>query len=156
MGLLHDTAEAVRDLLDASSLSIEVNADVSYDPELPLEDLDAVHVTVVAASLLQEPDSRISVAYNIGLDVAVRYRFGVSSQIADQSIDIDDVGDYITLLEEIAEYLADKDNRVLTSVTGKPSWMRNEIRFPWVPQMLRENRQYTGIMRATYYSAKDL
>jgi len=157
MGLLHDTAEAVRDLLNAASLTIDFDADVRYDPELPLEDLDSLHVDVVAASLQQERSSRSSVAYNIGVDIAVRYRFGVSDQVAaTQAIDIDSVGDYISLLEEIAEHLADPDNRVLTAVTGKPSWLNNDIRMPWVPQLLRENRQYTGIMRATYFRDKDL
>jgi len=157
MGLLHDTAEAVRDLLNAASLTIDFDADVSYDPELPLEDLDSLHVDVVAASLQQERSSRAGVAYNIGVDIAVRYRFGVSDQVAaTQAIDIDSVGAYISLLEEIAEHLADPDNRVLTAVTGKPSWLTNDIRLPWVPQLLRENRQYTGIMRATYFCDKDL
>lgn len=157
MGLLHDTAEAVRDLLDAASLSLAFDASLSYDSELPLEDLDSLHVDVLAASLLQEPASRGSVGYNIGVDIAVRYRFGVADQVSTtQQIDVDSIGDYITLLEDIAEHLADPDNRVLTAVTGKPTWLRNEIRFPWVPQMLRENRQYTGIMRATYFAESDL
>lgn len=156
MGLLHDTAEAIRDLLNAGSFSLSFTAATTYDAELPLEDMGTLHVDVLSASMTQEPSSRSSVGYNIGVDIAVRYRFGVTDQVsATQQVDIDTVGAYIALLEEIAEHLADPDNRVL-AITGKASWLRNEIRMPWVPQHMRENRQYTGIMRATYFSDKDL
>lgn len=157
MGLLHDTAEAVRQLLNDAPLSVPVEAELCYDTELPLEDLDTLHVSVLAASLVQEPSSRASVAYNIGIDVAVRYRFGVYDQVATtRAIDVDSVGAYVSLLEEIAEHLADPDKRVLTGVAGQPAWVSNEIRFPWVPQQLREHRQYTGILRATFFCDQDL
>ncbi len=156
MGILHGTTKAVRDMLAVGIFSLSIDPQVSYDAELALEDMGTLHVDVMGASLVQVPSSRISIRYDIGIDIAVRYRFGVTDQVAStQAVHIDLAGAYIDLLEELAEHLADSDNRTLSS-TLSPSWSSNEMRLPWVPEHMRQNRQYTGIMRATYFADKDL
>lgn len=153
---MHDTAEAVKALIDAATtLSKSFTPSFVYDTELPLEDADSLHVDVVLAGGSQVPDSRISLRYEVLVDVAVRYRFGTSEQETDGSIDVDEIEAYMALLEEIAELLADPDNRSLATKTTA-TWVGNEIRFPWVPAHLSQYRQYTGILRATYAVAKDL
>lgn len=156
MGVLHNTAKAVRDLLNAASLSKAFTASLEYDTELSLEDLDTLEVTVVPAGLSQQQSTRGSIDYTVSVDVAVRYRFGVVDQLsATQEIDTDTIAEYGGLLEEILEYIADPDNRVL-GTTPKASLQSNEIRIPWVPAHMHENRQYTGIVRASYYVNKAL
>lgn len=156
MGTLHDTTEAVKTLLAAGSFSKSIDPQFVYDTELPLEDLDTLRVDVVAASLVQVPDSRVSVRYEVGVDVAVRYRFGVADQTASTGdVTLAAIEGYVDLLEELAEYLADPDNRVPSTKTAAV-WVGNEMRVPWVPEHLRQNRQYTGIFRATYQVMKDL
>jgi sulfite reductase beta subunit-like hemoprotein len=106
--------------------------------------------------LTAEADSRSSLAYNALIDVAVRYKFAAATQIyATQEIDLTYIEEYVDLLEAIAEHLATPGNRALTAKTDA-TWLRNEMRAPWVPEHIREHRQYTGIVRATYYVAKDL
>jgi hypothetical protein len=91
----------------------------------------------------------------VQIDIAVRYRFGSSEQETDGSIDVDEIKVYVDLLEEIGEVLADRDNRILSDKIDAV-WTGNEIRVPWVPDHLRQNRQYTGILRATYVVDKDV
>jgi hypothetical protein len=156
MGTLHDTAEAVKTLIAAGSFSKTVDPVLAYSTDLELEDAGTLHVDVVAAGLSQAPDSRSSLEYNALIDVAVRYRFGASErQSATQQVTLANIEGYVDLLEEIAEHLATPANRALSTKTDA-TWIRNEIRVPWLPQHLRENGQYTGIFRATYYVAKDL
>lgn len=156
MSTLHDTADAVKTLLDGATLSKAFDPRFVYDTNLPLEDADQLHVDIVAAGLACTADSRVSLRYEVAIDIAVRYRFGTIEQDAvDGSIAVDEIKPYADLLEEIGELLADPDNRKLTDQTVA-TWVGNEIRFPWVPDHLRQNRQYTGIIRATYLVAKDV
>ena len=155
MSTLHDTADAVKAQINAATgLSVEFTATLQYDTDLLLEDLDTLDVGVVPASLTMEKDSRISFAYNAGIDIAVRYRFGTADQNDDGTIKLTSIETYSQLLEEIAEELGKPANLALTD-KATATWLRNEIRFPWVPEHLRQNRQFTGIFRATYYVAKD-
>ena len=153
--ILHDIADAVKDLLDGASLSKSFTSRLVYDTELQLEDLDTLHVDLVAAGLSVAPESRASLEYNALIDIAVRYRFGVLEHGTDGSIDVEEIAPYLALLEEIGEYLADPDNR-RPPFMADAAWIGNEIRSPWVPEHLRNNRQYTGIMRATYALEKDV
>ena len=154
MSTLHDIAVAVKSLLDGASLSKTLDVRLAYDTELVLEDLDTLHVDLVAAGLSTTPESRSSLEYNALIDIAVRYRFGVLEHDTDGSIDVEEIAAYLQLLEEIGEQLADPGNRQLATTTPA-TWLGNEIRAPWLPDHLRNNRQYTGILRATYYAAKD-
>lgn len=156
MSTLHDTAEAVKTLIDGATLTLAFTPSFVYDTNLELEDTDTLHVDVVAAGLSCVPDSRVSLRYEALVDVAVRYRFGTADQVAATgAIDVTKIEPYTALLEEIAELLADPDNRKLATKTVA-TWVGSEIRYPWVPEHLRTMRQYTGILRATYVVAKDL
>ena len=151
---LHDTAAAVTTLLNAGvaldAFTVDFTAATAYDTDLLLENADdALSVLVVPAGLACVADSRVSVRYDVGVDVALRYRFGTSDQNADGTIKIASIGTYVGVLEEVMQYLAKPANRALaTKLTA--GWMTNEIRYPWVPDHLRNNRQFTGIFRATY------
>lgn len=155
MSTSHDTAAAVKTLIYGATLSKTFDPRFVYDTDLPLQEADTLHVDVVLAGLSCAPDSRVSLQYRVLVDIAVRYRFGTSEQETDGSIDVDEIEEYVALLEEICELLADPDNRRLTTKTAA-TWVGNEIRFPWVPDHLRSHRQYTGILRATYLVCKDV
>lgn len=154
MSTLHDTAEAVKTLIDAATLTKTCTPSFVYDTNLQLEDAATLHVDVVAAGLACVPNSRASLRYEVLVDIAVRYRFGTTEQETDGSIDVGDIEGYVYLLEEIGELLATPANRSLATKTVA-TWIGNEIRLPWVPEHLRNFRQYTGILRATYVVAKD-
>lgn len=156
MGTLHDTADAVRAVLAAGSFTKSATPIVSYDTELPLDEANTIRVDVVAAGMTSESESRISLRYNVLIDVAVRFKFDPSTQIfATGKIGLSHIEGFVDYLEELAEHLAKPANRALTGKTDA-TWLRNEIRAPWIPEHIREHRQYTGILRATYYVAKDL
>jgi hypothetical protein len=153
MSILHDTADAVMELLATGTFSKTIDPQVSYDTELLLENAGTLRVDVVAAALTAVADSRISLRYEAGIDIAVRYRFGLSEQETTGAVDVKEVGAFLQLLEEIGEHLATPANRHLP-LKVMATWISNEIRFPWVPDHLRQQRQYTGILRATYAVAK--
>lgn len=155
MTTLHDTAEAVKAVIEAATLTKSFTPSFLYDTNLELPDSDTLHVDVVLAGGSMVADSRISLRYEVLVDVAVRYRFGVAEQEIDGSISLDDIEGYVGLLEEIAELLATPAYRSPSTKT-MATWIGNEIRFPWVPEHLKQYRQYTGILRATYVVAKDL
>jgi len=154
MTTLHDTADAVRSQIAAGSYTLSFTPTLQYDTDLVLEDIDTLDVAIVAASLTQQADSRNSLRYEVGVDVAVRYRFGTAEHDGEGKIKTAQIEAYIGLLEEIAEELADPSNRTLTDKAAA-AWIRNEFRYPWVPEHLRQNRQYTGIFRATYVVMMD-
>jgi len=148
--MLHETALGVADVLRAAEFSKDVNVGVRYKTDLWLEDvsLDAVHVDIVAAYLRQEADSRGTLRNEVGIDIAVRYKFSPEHDDLDGNVAIELAGEYLGLLEELADELADPSNRELERLPAK--WLGNEIRLPWDPEAWKGNRQYTGIMQATY------
>lgn len=155
MSTLHDTAVAVKALLDGATLSKAFDSRFVYDTNLPLEDADQLHVDIVIGGWSQVPNDRASVQNDVGIDIAVRYRFGTIEQDNDGSIAVDEIGPYLNLLEEIGDLLANPGNRILVDKIDA-IWTGNEVRAPWVPDHLRQNRQYTGILRATYVVDKDV
>ena len=155
MSTLHDTTYAVQQLIDTGSFSRNFDPVLSYDTELILEDAGTLNVAIVPGGMIQVADSRVSLRYDVAVDVAIRYRFGTLEHDSGGAVEAAEVGALVDLLEEIAEHLAKPANRALTKKTAA-TWLQNEIRMPWVPEHLRQNRQYTGILRATYVVAKDL
>jgi len=154
MGTLHDTADAVKELIDAGAYSKDFDIELAYDTELLLEDAGTLQVIVVAAGLEVSVDSRYSLAYECSIDIAVRYRFGTDETDDDGKVNHNEVEAYLNLLEEIGEHLADPDNRVPSRKT-LASWIGNDIRMPYVPDHIRNQRQYTGILRARYRVDKE-
>lgn len=156
MGILHDTADAVRATIATGSYSLTIEPELAYDTDLALEDADTLHVDIVPAGLTQEADSRASLAYSALIDVAVRYRYSQTQRNdTTQKVTHDNLEMYVDLLEEISEHLATPANRALTD-KPKATWLRNDMKMPWLPQHLREHGQFTGIFQATYYVARDL
>lgn len=153
----HDLAAAVVAILDAGSFILSIDPQgPTYDVDTALEDMDELHVDVVPGPLEMIPDSRVSVAYTASVDVAVRYRFGTDEQFADTGkVDVSEIYKYMLLTQQIAEEVAKPANRAPSSVPTA-AWIGCEIRWPWVPDDMRQRRQYTGIVRATYRVAMDL
>lgn len=153
MSTLHDTCDAVVALLNAGvtadAFAVDFTAATSYDTELLLEDAGTVSVVCVPASSACVADSRVSLRYDVGIDVALRYRFGTTDQETTGKVKNASIETYIELLEEMGEYLAYPTRRALPTKLAC-AWTGNELRYPWIPDHLRQHRQFTGIFRATY------
>lgn len=149
-----DIAEKIKDALNAANLSQSFTAVRSYaDWDEALEDFDTLHVDVVpvqngpATSL----DDRSELDYTVEVDVAVRFRFGVTEQDSTTGrVDVDEVDALILLLQEIAEFFTTDR---LTD-TNAAIWQGTDIKSSWSRKHLREMRQFFGFVRVTFLATK--
>lgn len=160
--LLVTVAEAVKDELqtgsDAGSFATEFQPVRSYpDWDWPLETPDDLRVDVVAVNTSPvDLDTRESVAYEIRVDVGVRYKFKREDGDQDTGhITVEVVDDFVVLVEQIAEYFASSSRWRLTDV-GNAVWTSSEIRVAGDVKHLRELRQFTGVVRLTFRVDKAL
>lgn len=153
MSVLVDIAEAVVAEINAATLTLDVEAARSYDTDALLEDLDTLRVDVVPVRLAGEMQDRGSLGREAVVDVAVRKRFGTTDTAENGLVNKSAVDELVDLVEEIDELLAGATR--LSTYTGA-IWQVSEIRAPWMPDHLRQNRQFTGILRVTYSTTTDV
>jgi len=147
----------------AGSFSKSIVSERQYDTNLALEDTDIISVMVVPVRSNRTRKSRGTWNRDILLDVIVRKRFPQSDFNATGGIERDRLDEYVDLLEQIEDYLADPANHALDTYTDAifieddskeaDSNITRElgIRFAWLPEHLTELHQYTGILRVAYH-----
>lgn len=150
-----DIAEKVKVLLDAATLSQAFTPARSYaDWELELTDSDTLHVDVVAHSTEQkiEMESQGCVEFLVPVDIAVRKRFTQAQQDSNTGrVLVAQVDALVLLVQEIVESLM--PNRI-TGDFGDAVWTGSKIVANPLLQHLRENRQFTGVVRLNFVYSK--
>jgi hypothetical protein len=120
-------------------------AHVSFDTELALENAATLDVTIVpgrATSQLLDRDDREG---DYTIDVAVRKRATLENQAEVEAL--------FAIQREIDSYLFELDaafGRRLPRYAAA-MWTASTLRWPYVPQHLRQQRQFTGINSITYH-----
>jgi hypothetical protein len=164
---LQQVAAAVVALIEQgeaqSVFAHSITTERKYDTNLQLEDTDVISVQVIPAI-----SNRTRLSYNtwnrdIALDVMVRKRFPASSFDSDGLIAKEEVDVYVELLEQIDDWLAVRANSPLPAY-DQATYIEDDtkeadnsivrelgIRFPYIPEHLRELHQYTGILRVAYH-----
>jgi hypothetical protein len=135
---------------------VQFQAERSYaDWDLKLEDANELHVDVVPVNLPSAVlNSRGNAGYDVTVDVGLRKRFTQQeSEEHTGRIDLAEVDRLVYLLEQMHELLCGYDKRVLAS---NVAWQASTITDAFVPEHLRQNRQYTGLMRLTYRVKREL
>lgn len=153
MSVLVDVADAVAAEINAATLSLDVDAVRGYETDAELEDLDELRLDVVPVRLAGDMHDRGSLFREVAVDVAIRKRFGLSDQDNTGEISRESIDELVDLLEEIDDLLAGVTR--LSTYSGA-SWFGSEVRTPWMPDHLRQQRQYTGIVRVTYNVSTDV
>lgn len=143
-------AKAVTSQIDAATLSLAFTPERSYaDWELALEDADELHVDVVVVTteLATELSSRGRMKYTVPIDIGVRKRFVTAQQDDDTGrVELAEVDALMLLVEEIHELFASVS---LTDYT-EATWQETKTLVAPLNKHLRENRQFTGIVRVTF------
>ena len=147
----------------AGSFAQAIVTEREYDSSMMLEDTDVISVIVVPVLSNRTRKSQGTWNRDVVLDVMVRKRFPQSDFNADGSVDKERLDEYVDLLEQIDDYLADPDNHNLPTYTDA-LYIEDDskeadraivrdlgIRFPWIPQHLTEWHQYTGVVRVAYH-----
>lgn len=130
--------------------------------DLLLDELNELRVDVVPVGMTHQLLTRGSWEYVCQVDVGVRKRFdGRERDYGQGEIPIAEIDSLVELLQRIGEYFApetpSQTGRRLTSLpeavwspTGESDNSGIEFRAACVREHLRENGQYTGIVRLTY------
>jgi hypothetical protein len=148
--IMHTVADGIRATLAGGTFTKTFTPQVSYDAEALLENLATLRVDVVPMGSVFAPISRTSSSYQFMCDVAVRKKFAATDADTDGTVKDAEVAALIELLEDLNEYLADPARRIFSSTYLFAQWAGSEMRWLWIPEHLRQERQYTGIFRVTY------
>lgn len=155
---LSQVVEALRQQLEdnAANFVRSFVPERSYaDWDLALEDADKLHVDVVLVTteIQTNPISRHAndvggdVEYIVPIDVGIRQRFGQSEEEPSSGrISVAEIDQLVLLETQIFEYLYQEE---LTTYTAA-SWEDTRIVVACSREHLRQNRQFTGIIRTTY------
>lgn len=159
-----EVADAVVAAIQASEFKNDFTPERSYaDWELKLEemdllvlrDIDKLHVDVVSHTTEQQQDvsARGQVRYLAPVDIAVRRKFGHDKQVEDTGrIKLKEIDALILLVQKIAQ-LFTFASLELPSYAGAV-WDNDnggtQILFNPDTKMLREKRQFTGLVRVFF------
>ena len=139
-GTLVDIADAVVDSLnDEFGATWCISVDRILDTELKLEEAEVLHIDVVPGGVKSEIGTRDSQRGEYTIDIAVRKVLNVE--------DKKEVDAMFQLMKDIDGYLFDLKR--LPSL-NYAAWMSSAMRYPYVPALFRNERQYTGLLSITY------
>lgn len=138
MSVLTDVAVAVKNEINTGVYSQAFTAVRAYVPQYELSELSDLTVTVVAKSVNVSSASRRSLQYECVVDIAIQQRCDPS--------DLDTLDNLMTLGEEIIESLA--DGKLVAMPEASCSGIGSPVAYSM--EHLRENRQFTGVIEATY------
>ena len=96
--------------------------------------------------------SRGSVRYEIRCDIGIRKRFANADQETTGRIKVDEIDKLVLLVEDVYEHLCKLGLSGMSSYSC--NWVETRIIQTFSRKMLRENRQFMGIMRTVYRIAK--
>ena len=131
-------AEAVKQELAAGEFSQTFVPQRSYRPRFKLQDMDVLHVTVVAQSVVSEPVTRSSTQYDCKIDIGIQQRLSQEDNaIIDRLMD---------LVQELADFL---QGRVLTQCPAA-KFMGVERDPLYSPQHLDQQKQFTSVLTVSY------
>lgn len=144
----------------AGAFSKAIVTEREYDTELALEDTDIVSVIVLPTLSKRWRESNGTYCRGVRLEVIVRKRFSQSQFTDTGGVERSAVDEYVDLLEQIENYLADPDNQVPASMTnaeyiepGDKDTDRELTRglgIHWLTDHLQAMHQFTGVVRVAY------
>lgn len=136
-----ELADAVKDTLNAATFTQEFTATRVLLPEFKLEDLDVLHVVVVPRNVAITLRDRAYNRFTIGIDVGVLMR--------PEDLEIATLDALVALVREIAAHMI---RRQLTVDSDVAKWKGTAVNPLYAPEHLRENRQFTSVIRLTYHT----
>lgn len=144
MSVLIDIAEAVKDAINAATLSLAFDAERLYVPLYEIRSFADLKVSVVAAASEDERLSRSSSLGTYRVDVGIHKRIGTGAMTeADIRAACDPLMD---LAEEIGDLF---DGAPLTGYT-QAKCTETAYRVVYVPQMIDTHRVFLSVVTLTF------
>lgn len=153
---LVQVADAVTAAIAGHDFGIEFACERSYpDWDSELKETGCLRVDVLPVRHTESTlNTRGSVAYNCLTEIGIRRKFGQGEQqVVNGRIELSEVDRLVYLVEQIHELLCGWDKRQLAADIA---WQDTEIRASYVPPHLKDWRQFTGIIAATYRVTRTL
>lgn len=140
-GTLIDLSDAVTNQINLRfAAELGCTADRILNTEIKLEDLNALHISVVPGNVVSEIGTRETQRGEYSIDIAVRKRFDAIPNQAN-------IDALFLAQKNIDGYLFD-EKRLL--YMPEAAWLKSNLRYPYVPAALRDLQQFTGILAVTY------
>lgn len=142
-------AEAVvAALAEASAtgeFSEEFTPELLFNTELKVENAEELRVGIVPGKAAQVVQDRGSRECDFTIDIAVR-------QII-RPTDTDSITRLFSVQREIDDYLFALNAEDGRRLPGFPDaiWTASDLRWPYIPDMMRAHNQFTGINTVTYH-----
>lgn len=145
MAVTTDIAEAVKDELNAASLSQELTAERHYQPVFELPEMKTLHVTVVAKGVTIETASRGMVRHDYEIDVAVQKKFDLPAGRHGEG-DSPELDELMTLTEEVGDFfrlrrLEAAPHAVCVKIENAPVYSQEHM---------EQFRQFTSVLTLTF------
>lgn len=128
-------AQAVTDALNAHEFSVEFTAERMALPVFTLEEMEALHVTVVPREIASSILDRARDEDEVKVDVAVQKKVASAATT--------EVDPLQALVQEIADFLNRK-------AMGDATWKKTENKPVYAPEHLWEKQQFTSVLTVTY------
>lgn len=139
-----DIAEAVKDALNAATLSMAFTAERLYVPVYEIRSLSGLKVSVIAASSEDERLSRAASLATHRIDVGVQNRIGTGAMTESEIRAACDP--LMDLAEEIADLF---DGEPLAGYT-QAKCTETSMRVLYLPQMIDTHRVFTSVVTLTF------
>ena len=142
MSVIADIAEALKDELNDHDFSMEFEATRDYLPVFDLQDMQALHVTIVPAGVTMQKLDRSRTQSDVQVDIGIQKKLN-----AGDNAEIDAL---MALVEEIVDFLR------FRKLEGFPTamWVSTENAPIFVREHLSEMRQFTSVLTLTYRVAR--
>jgi hypothetical protein len=134
-------ADAVVAALNAGKFSLAFTAQRLYRPYFDLPEMSTLHVTVVPDSMVLTQHTRVTMANESKVDVAVQRKY--------KTEDAAELDPLMVLVEEIAAMFA--QNRVIAELGAV--LLKVEHAPVYSPEHMQDKRMFTSIITLTYRMA---
>lgn len=153
MALIADIAQAVVDAINAADWSQDLEAERSYaDWDDELSERDTLRIDVVPVdSPTVDLQTRGSIRWSVGVDIAVRKRFGTDARTPDKGrLANAKIDALIGLVEEFAAYFV--TDRFASLEASSVAWQSTTIPALYISEHLRQYGQFTGLIRLGFHA----
>ena len=130
-------ADAVTAELNGHIFSFPFTAIRLYQPVYALQDMKALHVSVVPRGVVSSVLDRSRAQHDIQVDIAVQKKYASD---ATEALD-----PLMELVQQIADYFQMRPLAEIGAV-----WVRSENKPIYAPEHMQELRQFTSILTVTY------
>lgn len=151
MSLFNPLADAVVALLNAQTFSQQFTATRVYDSTRALETLGTLRVDVILGDRKSTPLDRSRQKDDIRVEVAVRQVVSRSAGLTEETAILDGL---VALVEELDAFLSARANRRPPGAEWA-GWQGSELVYPFLPAHVRDNRQFTSLLRLSYFVVRD-